>query len=53
MKKLKKASAFIEKAMNIIFTVCGFLAVLFVILITGFLVVKGAPAIGKIGIIDF
>ena len=39
--------------MNIIFTVCGFLAVLFVILITGFLVVKGAPAIGKIGIIDF
>ena len=53
MKKLKKASAFFEKAMNIIFTVCGFLAVLFVILITGFLVVKGAPAIGKIGIIDF
>lgn len=53
MKKLKKASAFFEKAMNIIFTVCGFFAVLFVILITGFLVVKGAPAIGKIGIIDF
>ena len=53
MKKLKKASAFFVKAMNIIFTVCGFLAVLVVILITGFLVVKGAPAIGKIGIIDF
>ena len=53
MKKLKKASAFFEKAMNIIFTVCGFLAVLFVILITGYLIVKGSPAIGKIGIIDF
>ena len=53
MKKLKKASAFFEKAMNLIFNVCGFLAVLFVILITGFLVDKGAPAIGKIGIIDF
>ena len=53
MKKLKKAANFFEKIMNIIFTICGFLAVAFVILITGFLVVKGTPAIGKIGIIDF
>lgn len=53
MKKLKRTANIFEKAMNIIFTVCGFLAVAFVILITGFLVVKGTPAIGKIGIIDF
>ncbi len=39
--------------MNILFTVCGFLAVLFVILITGFLIVNGTPAIREIGIIDF
>lgn len=53
MKKLKKVTNIFEKAMNIIFTVCGFLAVAFVIVITGFLIVKGAPAISKIGIIDF
>lgn len=53
MKKLKKAANIFEKVMNIIFTVCGFLAVAFVILITGFLVVKGTPAIGEIGIINF
>ena len=39
--------------MNIVFTLCGFLAVGFVILITGFLCVSGTPAIEKIGIIDF
>ncbi|MBQ3124433.1 MAG: phosphate ABC transporter permease subunit PstC [Clostridia bacterium] len=50
---MKKAANFIEKAMNIIFTLCGFLAVAFVILITGFLLTSGMPAIGKIGITDF
>ena len=39
--------------MNLEFTLCGFLAVGFVILITGFLCVSGTPAIGKIGITDF
>ena len=39
--------------MNIIFTFCGFLAVAFVILITGFLFTSGMPAIGEIGITDF
>ncbi len=39
--------------MNIVFTLCGFLAACFVILITGFLLVSGTPAIGKIGITDF
>lgn len=50
MKKTKNA---IEKTMNIIFTVCGFTAVFFVLVITVFLLVSGVPAIGKIGIFDF
>ncbi len=53
MNRIKKAANFVEKTMNIIFTFCGFLAVAFVILITGFLCFSGMPAIGKIGITDF
>ena len=53
MNRIKKVANFIEKSMNIIFTFCGFLAVAFVILITGFLFFSGMPAIGKIGITDF
>ena len=53
MNRIKKAANVIEKSMNIIFTLCGFLAVAFVILITGFLLTSGMPAIGKIGICDF
>lgn len=50
---MKQIAGFIEKAMSIIFTVCGFLAVGFVVLITGFLVISGVPAIGEIGIGEF
>ena len=50
---MKKTANYIEKSMNVIFTLCGFLAVGFVILITGFLLVSGTSAIGKIGITDF
>ena len=53
MDRIKKAANFIEKSMNIIFTFCGFLAAFFVILITGFLLTSGMPAIGKIGLYDF
>ena len=53
MNRIKKSANFIEKSMNLIFTFCGFLAVAFVILITGFLLTSGMPAIGKIGITDF
>ena len=53
MNIIKKAANFIEKSMNIIFTFCGFLPVAVVILITGFLLTSGMPAIGKIGITDF
>lgn len=53
MKKRKKASSVIEKVMNLIFTFCGFSAVIFVLVITAFLVVSGVPAIGKIGVTEF
>ena len=53
MSRIKKAANVIEKSMNIIFTFCGFLAVAFVILITGFLFTSGMPAIGEIGLYDF
>ena len=51
--KLKKVSEILEKSMNVIFTVCGFLAVAFVLVITIFLVVSGTPAIGEIGLTNF
>lgn len=50
MKGIKNA---IERAMGTVFTLCGLLAVVLVIVITAFLVVSGAPAIGKIGAADF
>lgn len=53
MKKLRKTAQLIERIMSLVFSVCGIAAVLFVLIITGFLVASGAPAIGKIGFIDF
>lgn len=50
---MKKGANILEKSMNIVFTVCGFLTVFFVIIITAFLLISGVPAIGKIGIFDF
>lgn len=44
---------FLEKAMNLIFTICGFIALAFVAIITVFLFASGCPAIGKIGLKDF
>ncbi|MCM1246379.1 MAG: phosphate ABC transporter permease subunit PstC [Roseburia sp.] len=53
MEKIKKPVKLMEKAMNLIFSVCGMLTILFVILITIFLVISGIPAIREIGIVDF
>lgn len=50
---MKKTANLIEKTMSFIFTVCGLAAVLFVFIITAFLLANGTPAIKKIGIIDF
>lgn len=53
MNILKKSADIFEKFMNILFILCGFLAVAFVLLITVFLVGSGLPAIKEIGIADF
>lgn len=53
MKKIKKITKFTENAMNLLFLVCGLLTILFVILITIFLIISGVPAICKIGLTDF
>lgn len=42
-----------ERAIGIIFTLLGLVSVLFVLLITVYLIVSGLPAIGEIGFINF
>lgn len=53
MEKIKKTVKWIEKAMNLLFLVCGLLTVVFVILITIFLVISGIPAIRATGLGNF
>lgn len=53
MEKIKKTAKWLEKAMNLLFLVCGLLTILFVILITIFLIVSGIPAIRNIGLTEF
>lgn len=50
---MKRATNFVEKAMNVIFTLCGFIAIAFVVLVTVFLLVSGIPAVKEIGIVNF
>ena len=47
---MKKAASFVEKVMSIIFTLCGFIAVAFVVLITMFLLISGMPAIKLVSV---
>lgn len=53
MKSIKNTVKTIEKAVKLLFTVCGFLVIGFVVLITVFLIVNGLPAIKEIGFADF
>ncbi len=53
MKHIKDTVNFIEKAVKLIFTVCGFIVIGFVLMITVFLVINGLPAIKEIGFADF
>lgn len=53
MDKFKKTKGIIEKGMKSLFTICGFLTIAFVLVITGFLLASGVPAIKKIGICNF
>lgn len=53
MEKVKRTAKWLEKGMNLLFLVCGLLTILFVLLITIFLVISGLPAIRDIGAGDF
>ena len=48
-----KRKNLLEKIMNILFCACGLVALLFVVVITGFLLVSGLPAILEIGLSKF
>lgn len=52
-EQIMKKSKLPEKIMKWLFTICGFLSIVFVIIITAFLFGSGVPAIGKIGIKEF
>lgn len=51
--KVKKAANLLETIMRTLFTVCGFIAVGFVLIITVFLIISGVPAVKEIGLADF
>ena len=53
VKKVTAAKAALENGMNLLFLICGIIAVGFVLAITIYLVVSGLPAIFKIGPIKF
>lgn len=53
MKSINNKAKAVEKAVKLIFTVCGFLVIGFVLLITVFLIINGLPAIKEIGFADF
>ena len=39
--------------MNVVFFACGFIAIVFVLFISVYLIISGIPAIREIGLIDF
>lgn len=53
MKKKTVRQVMLENGMNLIFLLCGVVAVGFVLCITVYLIVSGMPAIQKIGIFSF
>ena len=48
-----KTKSAVEKTMSVVFVVCGLTAVAAVVAITAYMLIAGAPAIGKVGVIDF
>ena len=43
----------LETAMNVVFLICGFITIAFVLFISIYLIVSGIPAIREIGLVDF
>lgn len=52
-RKIKRAADISDKIMKVVLTACGFAAIAFVAIMTGFLVVSGIPAVYEIGLTDF
>ena len=52
-KVSRRAKRLVERGMNGVFLVCGFIAIAFVVLITVYLILSGLPAIREVGLIDF
>ena len=48
-----RAKEAMELIMMIVFLVCGFIAIAFVLLITVYLIISGLPAIREVGLTDF
>ncbi len=48
-----RAKNAVEQGMNLVFLLCGFIAIAFVVLITIYLIISGLPAIKEVGLIDF
>ena len=42
-----------ELTMNAVFFICGFIAIVFVLFISIYLIISGIPAIREIGLVDF
>ena len=53
MVKKKGARSAVEFVMNLLFLICGLIAVAFVLFISIYLIISGIPAIREIGLIDF
>lgn len=53
MIKAKGTRSAIEFAMNLIFLICGLIAVAFVLFISVYLIISGIPAIKEIGLVEF
>ncbi|HEY9575151.1 MAG TPA: phosphate ABC transporter permease subunit PstC [Lachnospiraceae bacterium] len=53
MEKKKMRKALLERAMHLLFALCGLAVIGFVLCISVYLIISGLPAIREIGLVDF
>ena len=53
MNAMKQKLRPMELIMNLLFFICGFIAIVFVLFISIYLIISGIPAIREIGLVDF
>ena len=53
MNAMKQKLRPMELIMNLLFFICGFIAIVFVLFISIYLIISGIPAIQEIGLVDF